>query len=232
MNWNNELSKIKQEFFDHGFVKRNLGALDKKTFTQVAESLGKLLPIGRHNVTGSRYIQNVSEDGLFKRDEVPWHNDFSYSVGDYDGTILMMRSFENRVPTYFSDTKAIYQSLPDLQKEEYSLIQCSYLAPAHYHDLLSKTQLKVVLKNLVSKPLIIKHPVSGQKCLYFSPATLHKSTRPFDLENLVSIAEEIKQPMFYENNDILIFDNLRWMHKRPSFEGHRQLWRISFSYVH
>lgn len=226
-----EFAQIKQEFFEKGFVKRNFGTLDEGTFIQIAKSLGKLLPIGRHNLQGSRYIQNVSEDGLFRREEVPWHNDFSYSIGDYDGTILMMKSFDSNVPTYFADTTLIYDTLEEDLKEELSSIKCSYLAPSHYHDLLSESQLKLVLKKTVSKPLIIKHPVSFKKCLYFSPATLHRATKSFDLEKLVSAAEKIKVPMYYENNDIVIFDNLRWMHKRPAFEGHRQLWRISFSYV-
>ena len=78
--------------------------------------------------------------------------------------------------------------------------------------------------------MVVTHPISGSKTLYFSPATLSESTKEIDLEGLVRRAEENRIEVHYKENDIVIFDNLRWMHKRPSFQGHRQLWRISFCY--
>ena len=36
--------------------------------------------------------------------------------------------------------------------------------------------------------------------------------------------------MFWGDNDMIIYDNLRVMHKRDAFEGERILWRIQFNY--
>ena len=232
MNFKSDIPSMKDEFFKKGFVRRNFGKISFDDFCLLGQMLGKPLPVGKHNLSGRRYIQNVSPDGLFRREEVPWHNDFSYSTGNYDGTMLHMESFDIKVPTYFVDTHELYLMLNDDEKSEYSDIICRFVAPAHYHDLLSDSQLKLVNKNVIEKKLIIEHPVSGVKTLYFSPATLFDSTKEFNLKKLLNWSEEKKFLIEYSLNDIIIFDNLRFMHRRPHFEeGNRRLWRISFCYV-
>lgn len=232
LDFKSEILSIKKDFFSKGIARRNFGKLSFDDFSTLGCMLGKPLPVGKHNLPGRRYIQNVSPNGLFRREEVPWHNDLSYSIGNYDGTILYMKSFDIKVPTYFVDTCELYSMLSEKEKVEYSDIVCSFIAPTHYHDLLSNSQLKLVKKKITKKKLIIEHPISGRKTLYFSPITLHKSTKKFNLKKILEWSEKIKFSINYSINDIIIFDNLRLMHRRPLFKkGNRQLWRISFCYV-
>ena len=36
--------------------------------------------------------------------------------------------------------------------------------------------------------------------------------------------------MYWNEGDIIVYDNLRMMHRRDAFEGERILWRIQFNY--
>lgn len=232
LNFKNDILVMKKDFFSKGIVRRNFGELSCDDFYTLGKMFGKLLPIGKHNLSGRRCIQNVSPEGLFGREEVLWHNDFSYSKGSYDGTILYMKSFNIKVPTYFVDTGELYLMLDKEEKDKYSDIVCSFIVPPHCYDLLSDSQLKIVKKDIVKKKLITEHPISGIKTLYFSPATLHKTTKEFNLKKFLEWSEQKKISIDYSINDIVLFDNLRFMHRRPSFaEGSRQIWRISFRYV-
>jgi len=227
-----QIPQIRQQFLDEGFVKFNFGKLSEEDLFEIASHLGKPLPVSRHNYNGHRYIQDVSPNGLFKSDEVPWHNDFSYSQGHYDGTLLYMQHYEVDVPTEFADMCAVYEKLPKELKNQYEDIVCGFRAPEHYHDLLSTSQLKLVSQYQSKKKLVLMHPIVNATSIYFSPATLFETSSPIDMDYLLSLTEEVKFQIHYKEDDLVIFDNLRFMHRRPSFsDGFRQMLRISFCYV-
>ena len=217
---------------EKGFVSINFGELSEDDIFEIGSSLGKPLPVGKHNYNKHRYIQDVSPNGLFRNEEVPWHNDFSYSQGSYDGTLLYMQHYEADVPTEFADMCAVYKMLPDEMKSKYKDIVCGFRAPHHYHDLLSSSQLKLVSNYQSQKKLILDHPVTRTTSVYFSPATIFETSSPIDVDYLLSLTEKVKFKIHYRQHDLVIFDNLRYMHRRPSFSnGFRQLLRISFCYV-
>lgn len=222
---------IREKFFTDGFVRINLGEQTPRDLLELSKQLGKALIVGKHHIPGHRRIQKVSEDGLFRREAVPWHNDFSYSVGEYHGTLLYHHSGLTSVPTEFTDNLKAYDALPEETKAYLDGIEAEFVAPEHYHDLLHKPQLELVTRSVIRRKVALKHPITGRTSLYYSPATIQNPSHPLDIENLLQVSERYSFKVNYKPHDIVIFDNLRMMHRRPAFEGKRTLHRISFRYV-
>ncbi len=196
----------------------------------LAEAFGDLLMTERHTAE-HKAVQIISEDALFARDEVPWHNDWSYGVGNYVGTILYNHRNAEIAPTYFVDMATACAALPG---EE---VKCLRGTVGHYFsprrpsvDLFYTAPVTVLNRARVSRHSSSITRYDGLPVLYFSPGTLQDVTDgEADIAALIAHCERFMWPHYWQPNDVLIYDNFRLMHRRPAFQGSRILWRIQFA---
>jgi len=212
-----------------GIEKLNSADLTADSFKDIVMDYGTFFSTEKHVLDDEGFVQLVSSDGLFERASVPWHNDWSYGVGAFHGTALYNFFGGHLAPTWFVDMKVAYDNLPD--KEKYEDIVGTYFPPYHLQNkCFTEMQLRYLRKNKTQRPFIIEHPITKDKMLYFSPGSLVETNKYVDIQELIEHCEQFAFPMYWEENGIFLYDNLRMMHRRDAFEGERILWRIQFNY--
>lgn len=217
---------IKKELLEHGLIHLSCDApLTLEEFKNIGRMLGKPLIAKRHTLDKERHVQYVSDKGLFSNDDVDWHNDWSYGEGNYFGTILYNQKNGHLSTTDFVDMRLAYDSYE--YKEELENLQGDYFPPQYLHETcFTPRMLKILEKAKVTRSFAHKHHVTGDTVMYISPGTLQSN---LDISKYVKHCEQ--QPIYrhhWKENDILIYDNIRVMHRRHAFEGERELWRIQF----
>lgn len=198
--------------------------LTLEEFETIANSLGKPLVTSKHVLNESRTVQELSNNGLFGDGEVDWHHDWSYGRGNYFGTILHNVKNAHLSPTWFCDMSKAPESLKDLYREAVG----EYYPPQHLHNTCFTTkQLQLLKKQKVTRPYVINHHVTGEEILYCSWSTLRNPT--VDITPIKEWVEANAYKHEWDENDILVWDNLKMNHKRIAFEGERLLWRTQFT---
>lgn len=221
---------IQDRFLKTGFVHiTNTAPVSAGRLVDLAETLGDLLITERH-VGEHPAIQIISENGLFGRDDVPWHNDWSYGTGNYVGTLLCNRKNAEIAPTYFVDMATACAGLSPDESERLRGVLGHYFPPENLHSTcFTPRQLRLLKRARISRPFVFDHPSNDLPILYFSPGTLRETTgNTVDIPALIAHCETFMWPHQWMPNDILIYDNFRLMHRRANFEGSRLLWRIQF----
>lgn len=192
-------------------------------FEKISNSLGKPLITDKHTLNNSRTVQELSNNGLFGKEEVRWHHDWSYGRGNYFGTILYNVKNAHLSPTWFCDMS----KAPDYLKHVYKEAVGEYYPPQHLREnCFTEKQLRILKKQKVTRNFLINHHVTNEQILYCSLGTIQNydwNTKPI-FDWIEAHAYEHK----WEDNDILIWDNLKMQHKRMAFEGERLLWRTQF----
>jgi len=228
---NLDIERIRSAFVDKGFVHI---ACDEPMSAQdllaLAECFGPVLEGERHTPDHPA-IQVISETGLFGDQDLPWHNDFSYGEGDFFGTLLCNRRHGELAATSFVDMATAYAALPtDEQHRLRSLTGQYFLPAAMMSDFYSDRQERSMTRSRATRPLAFDHPVTGRTVLYFSPGTLRRVRGgEVDIEGLIAHCEHFAWDHRWQPHDVLLYDNFRVMHRRPPFEGQRELWRVQFS---
>lgn len=228
---NSVIDAVKAEFFDKGFVHIPCSEpMSAPDLLALGESFGPLLAGERHT-RDHPAIQIISETGLFGDQDLPWHNDFSYGEGDFFGTLLCNRKNGEAAATSFVDMEAACAALSD---DEQTRLRCLighyYLPASMMSDFYSEKQERSMQRARSTRPLVFDHPESGRPILYFSPGTLRRVRGgEADIEALVAHCERFAWDHQWKPHDVLLYDNFRVMHKRPPFQGERELWRIQFS---
>ncbi len=190
--------------------------LSLNQFKALAESLGTPLKTEKHTVHD--YVQIVSNKGLFEDKEVDWHNDWSYGRGKYHGTILCNVNSGHLANTIFADMAKAPKELKEKYKKEYG----EYFPPQELHDkCFTEKQIKLLKKMRVRRPFVFTH--NDLEILYCSLGTTDK-----DFSDVREWADTYNYEHYWRPGDILVWDNLRMMHKRPAFKGERTLWRVQF----
>ena len=92
-------------------------------------------------------------------------------------------------------------------------------------SIYSHSYLKGEIPN---RPLVTLHPITKEKSLYLGPAT--NLDKPEYFADLIKHCEKYEFSIDWEDGDIILFDNLTTMHRRPAFNGIRELHRIQFDY--
>lgn len=223
---------IVEQYFNNGLVhiKTNPNSIRPELLKRVASYFGKLLITGKHHLEGDRYVQLLSEDALFGNGDVPWHNDFSYSIGDYHGTLLAYIESDTPTHTEFIDCNLAYDKLTEQDKTYLADVEATFGIPVKYDGLISETQVKVIKKHIMTRPVTMVHPITKKTSLYFSPETLISTNKPIDKYRLVEHCQTFAFKHHWEKGDILLWDNRRMLHRRDAFEGHRELLRVNFQY--
>ena len=208
---------LKELLRDFGLVHITNAELDIVEFSEMAKKLGLPLKTEKHTV--NQFVQMVSTDGLFEDKEVDWHNDWSYGRGNYYGTILYNVKGGELANTYFCDmTKA-----PRELKQKYRGRIGEYFPPESLQEkCFTEKQIKILKKMKVRRPFIQKW--NGRELLYCSLGTINE-----DFPDIREFAEQNSHEHWWKTGDILIWDNMRMMHKRDSFKGERTFWRVQFT---
>lgn len=217
---------LQEELLTHGLLHISCNnPLSLEQFKQLGESFGKALIAKKHTLDKERHVQYVSDKGLFSNDDVDWHNDWSYGEGNYFGTALYNNKNGHLSTTDFVDMRLAYQSYTN--KEELENLKGDYFPPQYLHNsCFTPRMLKILEKAKVTRSFAHTHHITGDKVMYISPGTLQSD---IDISKFVAHCED--QPIYkhnWQDNDILIYDNIRYMHRRHAFEGERELWRIQF----
>lgn len=225
-------SQIKDDFFEYGFVRVNNGKnhFDVDTVNEILDLFGKILIVGKHHADGDKRLQVVSESHMFGAEDLGWHTDQSYSPGNFNGTILAFGEADHDTYTEFADMGKAYDVLPYHTLEYYNTIKCTYGIPHDLNDLISPAQKRIIERSKAEWPLVVVHPITQRKSLYFSPVTLTGTNRPLPIEPLIEHCEKHAFKHWWKPGDILLWDNRRVIHRRPKFEGHRELFRTCFRY--
>ena len=186
--------------------------------------LGKPLIAKRHTLDDERIVQYVSDKGLFSNTDVDWHNDWSYGAGNYFGTTLYNHKNGHLSTTDFVDMRKAYERYED--KEYLHNVIGEYFPPQDLHEsCFTPRMLKILEKAKVSRKFAHTHHITGDTVMYISPGTLQTD---IDISKLIEHCEQDIYEHHWQDNDILIYDNLRYMHRRNAFEGERELWRTQF----
>jgi alpha-ketoglutarate-dependent taurine dioxygenase len=191
-------------------------------FEEIAHSLGKPLTTFKHVINKQGTVQELSASELFGTDELDWHNDLSYTTGSFYGSILYNHKNAQLAETWFMDMAA----LPKEFYEEFKDTVGEYCPPEEYISCFNERQQAILKKQKISRPFVFTRPESTSTVLYCSPGTINN--KDVDLSKVVAYAEQHSYKHKWEDDDLLIWDNLRMMHKRLAFSGDRVLWRTQF----
>jgi alpha-ketoglutarate-dependent taurine dioxygenase len=217
---------LNKDLLCHGLIHiKCKNAISINDFKDVTSKLGKPLIAKKHTLDNDRTVQYVSDQGLFSNDDMGWHNDWSYGAGDYFGTILYNNKNGHLSTTDFIDMREAYNNY--LDKEYLHNTKVSYFAPEYLQEsCFTPRILKILEKAKRVRNLAHQHHITGDTVLYFSPETLRTE---LDVTPLVKFCEKQKiYKHYWQDYDILIYDNIRCMHRRYAFKGERELWRTQF----
>lgn len=215
---------LRSRLLKTGLVRiRSHRPLKLKEFESLAQSLGKPLVTTKHVLNENRTVQELSNNGLFGEGEVEWHHDWSYGRGNYFGTVLCNVKNAHLSETWFCDMSKAPTELKNLYKSSVG----RYYPPQHLHNTcFTEKQLRILEKQKVERPFIIKHHVTDEEILYCSIGSIMDTEE--DLTPISDWVEENCIKYKWEPHDILLWDNLKMIHKRFAFEGTRFLWRTQF----
>lgn len=217
---NFDLHKI---LLERGLIVIRNACLEVDDFEELTNKMGKSLVTTKHVLNKARTIQELSNKGLFSNGDVGWHNDWSYGRGNYFGTILHNVKNGHLSPTWFCDTSNAPNDLKNIYKNSIG----KYYPPADLHNLcFTEKQLALLKKQKITRPFITNHHITGEEILYCSINTIQENK--VDLKPFESWIEENAYMHNWQDNDVLIWDNLKMIHKRVAFEGERLLWRTQF----
>lgn len=180
-------------------------------------------------------IQIVSETELFGEGEVPWHADWSYGPGSYDGTILQCQYDEGNTPTEFVDMQAVYRAaVREFGQSEVDALRSmsgQYSPPQELEYCFDPKSFRYLKRNPKQRPIVFDHPLSGKPVMYFSPGTITDYPKEFDISKYTKLLDQNSFEHHWKSGQTVIWDNLRYHHRRSKFSGKRQLLRIQFKYA-
>lgn len=190
----------------------------------------------------------VYDGDKLRVDRVAWHRDTAYTVEVAKGAMLRIveRPAEEGF-TEFCDTALAYDALDDALKARLEglefkatlvLDQMLMRLGATWSTIREATQEECpgskhnvpldVLRRYPSvvHPLVVSHPESGRRCLYFSPTYLDEiiGMEPDESEALLrQLVEHATSPRFcyhheWRENDLALWDNRRMMHAASGYD--------------
>ena len=231
--------KIKDLWFKYGTVFFRNQELSPERHIAFSEKFGKLETHVRTNVSRPGYseilvVSNILENGtpIGSQDAgLFWHSDLCYKEVPSLGSLLYAREVPHRNgkplgDTMFASTTAAYEALPEKMKKRLEGLKVvnSYLKAyvkerkSGNRPPLTEEQKKAVPD--VVHPVVRKHPLTGQKCLFVNEGY---STRILDIQEdeseqmLRELCAHITKPEFvyrhqWRVGDILMWDNCSTQH--------------------
>lgn len=231
---NNNLNDL---VLEHGLVIVRNAELQMQDFENIANGLGRLLKTHLHAINENRNIQELSNNELLRDGDVDWHNDWSYGRGNFYGTMLYNVKNAHLSETWFVDTSKV----PEWLKDEYKDCVGYYWLPqfdgevqafntdSEIRKCFTEKQLKILEKYVQQRPFVQNHFKTGEELLYCSLGTLQKMDNEREVDTFRKYCDENNYKHQWKEGDILLWDNLKMIHKRFAFAGDRMLWRTQFT---
>ncbi len=188
-----------------------------------------------HGYNEHKDIQIVSESELFGETDVPWHADWSYGPGPYDGTILQCNFDQANTPTHFVDMHTVYNEACSVfgraQVDGLRLMSGQYSPPDDLAYCFDPHSFRYLKRHPKERKIVFDHPLSNLPVMYFSPGTITKYSKGFDIDKYTELLDKNSFTHYWEPGQTVIWDNLRYHHRRSEFNGKRELLRIQFKYA-
>lgn len=231
--------KIKELWFNYGTVFFRNQELSADQHIAFSEKFGKLEGHVRTNVSKPGYpkmlvVSNIVENGtpIGSQDAgLFWHSDLCYKEIPSLGSLLYAREVPHRDgkplgDTMFASTAAAYEALSENMKKKLEGLKVvnSYFKAyvkerkSGNRPPLTEEQRKAVPD--VIHPIIRKHPLTGQKCLFVNEGYSIKVLNVSEEEGeqiLSELCTHITKPEFvyrhqWKVGDLLIWDNCSTQH--------------------
>jgi alpha-ketoglutarate-dependent taurine dioxygenase len=243
---------------DNVVLLRNQKLDDRDDIVRVAHAIGRTMQSdkffnddkykGLGRVTNQR-DENGKKIGLFADKELDWHSNGNNRETGRECCVMLycVRPGVNSI-TSFADTRKAYQDLPDDMKELLEDVDCNFkfMNNTFYHldegdqELEFFENTNLYPEGLV-KPLVYKHPFSGEKGLYFTFHSINsmwrRSGEPLDekwlreyLYNHCFQEKYIYHHDNWKNGDIIFMDQFHSIHRRNEVQGDRFMWRLTIDY--
>lgn len=146
-----------------------------------------LVGITNRSTDGSPKINNARENG--------WHADLTYTKTPPAGAVLrMLEGPAIGGDTMWANMALIYESLPQDVKD---LIDGLYayhtIEPLFFAPMPTEQRREMAAKHPpVEHPVVVKHPVTGEKCLYVNSFFVHYFSNYYNVERVPRGAEMAK----------------------------------------
>ena len=220
------VEKIRNEFIEHGFVHINVGKVTVDIVKQISKYFGELKTFKQETYMGEeKQVLKVSEDAILSSNAVDWHRDMCYDPEECHGSLLAFIECDTETYTEFVDCNIAWDHLDKETQDYLKTVTSTYAGKPIWWDTRPD-----LLKDAISRVIGYEHPITGQTTLYFSPETMVHIDKPFQTRDYVLHCEPFAFKHYWHPGDILVYDNIRMLHRRPAFNCHRVLWRTNFNY--
>ena len=236
------------EFFKTGLVV--MEADDKvtdKDLTEFASQWGELCPqASKFWYNGNSKVAELSAGKMFGTSELGWHKDSSNTKPDYAGTLLYNKSErEINSSTFFVGTteydkpekyKFFYHTWGSnhtlLDDKENRIVEILNKGGKHADRLRKKLNWNTDLINIQpeKRPFKDVHPITNKTVFYCSPATMMGNQDTINKLTEEFIEQNKNVEHKWKKNQIIMWDNFVWFHKRYATEEHRCMLRVNFSF--
>lgn len=231
---------FREQFLDHAAHVNFAKCLGEPTIGHAVfghdETFPEIYSVGKHRTANSIRTEKV------KRTWTGWHTDITAAVNPPSASIL--RGVE--IPPYGGDTfwtnlAAAYQGLSEPLQKFLETLDGLHRFELPAHAASGQQYQKEIEKRYMESlhPLVIVHPVSGEKVLYISPDFLTR------IDGLAPQESQVLQEFLWEHalrpdysvrykwraGDVAMWDNRSTAHLAPSdifeTEFDRQLYRVT-----
>jgi taurine dioxygenase len=174
-----------------------------------------------------RIDNNPSKPEHLRDGAAHWHSDSSYE--EVPASVTMIYALEAPKvggETLFADMIAAYAALPESTKAQIDTLQVRHslcAAPPLPEETLHAKEPSA--EATVIHPLVIKHPVTGEKALYLSGSAyeivgwdMERSTEFIRELRAHAVKEQFRQRGKAQAGDILLWDNYSVMHSATPLE--------------
>lgn len=184
---------------------------------------------------GVMYVSNLKTEegerlGGLGSAELSWHTDQSYRETPATGSIFHAIEMPTGIgKIQWCNTQLAYEALPAPLQARISSLQALSRYNAYEREKISDQEKRRLRDRHppVSHPLVLTHPVSGEKCLYLDISTAYGVEGMDEMESrllLDELASVMTRPEFiftheWRPGDVMLWDNARLCHRRESFDG-------------
>jgi taurine dioxygenase len=176
------------------------------------------------------YLENGTNIGGLGNYELRWHTDQSYRERPATGAVF--HAIE--VPPRGGDTRWIntvlaWQALDEPTRRLLDGRTGSFAYAMYDTDITEDPEVKSIRRRTpdASHPLVLTHPISGERSLYFDPTQTFaiEGLAPDESDALVErLREHVLQPQFqqvhhWRMGDVMLWDNARLLHSRDAFDN-------------
>lgn len=179
------------------------------------------------NITASNEILRDEARILHKEGDRLWHHDSSFmKLRSSHSLLLCYEAPEAEGPTWFADTRAAWDDLPQDRKDQIAGLQCEHsiwwsrsLVGGPYGEE------DIDARGLATHPMVMEHRASGRKAIYVGSHArdVVGMERAKGRALIRELIEWCTQPRYvfanyYRPGDIVVWDNIAALHRGGEYD--------------